>query len=192
MGRYALFHEEVASAGLKIRGSSVAVWKSKLRKPVSYFGEAQDLMGNRELARGFDGLPEERRARAVRRIICEDQSALLNEKLLAGCCFEFAPQDVGAQDQRDKLQTFTDCLAGDAGFAVAGAKLMRRMKAIDAEDARSAERCVAEGGTACGAQPDDDHVIGGCCHGCIGFPAEFLIPLRGPWGDVRSARMTIR
>jgi len=35
---------------------------------------------------------------------------------------------------------------------------MWRMKAIDTEDARSGQRCVAQSGAACGAQPDDDHV----------------------------------
>ena len=112
----------------------------------------------------FDGLLEECGAWAVRRVIGEDEAALLNEKLLAGYGFEVAPGDVGAQDERDKLQAFADGLPGDAGFAMAGAKLMRRMKAIDADDARSGQCCVAESGTACGAQPDNDHVICGCCH----------------------------
>jgi hypothetical protein len=62
MGRDALLYEEIAGTGLKVRGSAVAVWKSKLRKPVSYLGEAQDLMGDRELARSFEGLLEERGA----------------------------------------------------------------------------------------------------------------------------------
>jgi hypothetical protein len=60
-------------------------------------------MGNRELPRRFDSLLEERGAWAVGPMICEDEAAILNEKLFAGCRFKVSPEDVCAQNERDEL-----------------------------------------------------------------------------------------
>ncbi len=70
-----------------------------------------------------------------------------------------APQRIGPAQQRHVGRMLEIAEPDDAGLAVRGAAVVRRGKALDADDAQAAARQLLERGAADGAEPDHHHVV---------------------------------
>ena len=131
-------------------------------------GAVEQGVGDVVGAGDLDGAAEEA-CRAVARCAvtaADDDAAVLEEEGFAGFGLEFAPDGVGALHEGDVGFAFGDGEAGDAGFAVGRALVMRGVQAVDADGADAAKGQSVQRCSAHGAEPDHDDV-GGVhpCHG---------------------------
>ena len=88
----------------------------------------------------------------------------LQHQVFAGLRLELAPNLVRAAHQRHVDRALGHRQPGDAGLAMGGAAIVRRVEPVDAERAHPAQRQPVQGGAAHGAEPHD-HDVGSFSHG---------------------------
>ncbi len=88
----------------------------------------------------------------------QNQAAVADHQAAAGGGFQFFPDLMGAQDQRNEIAAFADGLTSDARVPVRRALVMRRNEAIDADDARAQPGALVEGRAAHSSQADHQNI----------------------------------
>ena len=160
------FGADVAGLRLEIAVVGVAE-RPELRVAVAQGGGVEAFVRDGEACGEIDGAGEEVAVAMQRGGAgggADDQHAGADQQGLAGFGFEIGQDGVAAAGERDVGRAFADCLAGEAGAAMAGAVFVRWIEAVDAEDGDVLAGELEEGGHAGGAEADDDDV-GGVGHG---------------------------
>ena len=125
------------------------------------FRGAQHLMRDAELAGSCDGVLHKGRGAVMaagRAGRGQNQAAVADQQAAAGGGFQFFPDLMGAQDQRNEIAAFADGLTSDARVPVRRALVMRRNEAIDADDARAQPGALVEGRAAHSSQADHQNI----------------------------------
>ena len=88
----------------------------------------------------------------------QNQRAVASQQAAASGCLQLFPDLVGALHQGHELAAFADGLAGDAGVTVRRAPVVRRVEAVNADDARAELGSLIQRRAAHRSQTDDDDV----------------------------------
>lgn len=108
--------------------------------------------------------------------------------------FQFSPQFIGAEQQRNVIGVLEICLTDDARFTVGTAPVMAVIEPIDGEDTKAAFGSMISGGTAYSAGAKDGDVVRGADGGflatksaCWSLGADCRLTAMKKQSDVRQS-----